>query len=262
MRPISKFMAFLFICAAAVLAHAQGGPPMRTDDPGTPDNGNFEVNVAVTSDRHFDERELQAPDIDFNYGLGERIQLNFEIPFIIHGTNGNPTQSGLGNSSVAVKWRYFESKKHALDLSIYPRLNFNNPTSSARRGLVDQGVRMLFPFEVTKTVGPVEVNGEVGYAIDQTGPNDWIAGLAIGRSVTPRLELMGEFYAASRTDASDHETTLDAGARYKLSKHFVLLLMAGRSVRPLDHGEPGFVGYGGMQFLFSRKKHPEPEISH
>lgn len=45
-------LAFAFILALilGLTAHqtrAQGGPPMITDDPGTPGSGRFEINLAV-----------------------------------------------------------------------------------------------------------------------------------------------------------------------------------------------------------------------
>ena len=258
LRLLAKPLIIPLIFFAAVLARAQGGPPMRTDDPGTPGNGNFEINLGVTSDRRPRDRELEAPLLDINYGLGKRIQLKFEIPFVIQGANGAPTKSGLGNSDFGVKWRFYENPQLGLDISTYPQLEFNNPTGSARRGIVDAGVRMLLPLEATKKLGPVDLDGELGFAFHQTGANDWIAGVAFGRSVTPRWELMGEFYATARTEGSDHETTVDAGTRYRLFRPIVLIMMVGRTVRPGDPSEPHFIGYGGLQFQFSTKKHPEP----
>jgi hypothetical protein len=181
--------------------------------------------------------------------------LKFEIPFVVQGTDGAPTRSGLGNSGTGVKWRFLENKQHEFEVSTYPQLEFNNPTASANRGLVDRGVRMLLPLEATKKAGPIDLNAEVGYAIHQFGSDEWIAGLAAGRQVTSRLELMGEIYGASRFDASDHETTLDMGARYRLGGPVVLIVMAGHSVRHSNNGEPQFVGYGGLQFAFSTQKH-------
>jgi len=40
-------IALLLLLMASACAHAQGGPPMLTDDPGTPGDGKWEVNIAV-----------------------------------------------------------------------------------------------------------------------------------------------------------------------------------------------------------------------
>ena len=55
---------------------AQGGPPFRSDDPDTPGNNNWEINVFGTADRNPVLGLYEIPDIDLNYGVGHRIQLN------------------------------------------------------------------------------------------------------------------------------------------------------------------------------------------
>lgn len=246
---IAKWVLAVTLFCSATGCLAQGGPPMRTDDPGTPGNGNWEINVAATADRRPDERVWEAPLLDMNYGLGDRIQLKFELPFVVRGTDSEPTKSGLGNSLFGLKWRFHEDEKHKFEISTYPQLEFNNPTASADRGLVDRGVRFFLPIEATKTVGPVNLNGELGYWITQYGSDEWVAGLAAGRQVKPRLELVGELYATGTFNGQEREVSLDVGGRYKLREHLVLLLMAGRSFHEVGSGGPRFVGYVSMQFL-------------
>jgi hypothetical protein len=246
----------LFWCGRCV---AQGGPPLLTDDPGTPGNNNWEINVGVTTERHPDERIFNAPVLDMNYGAGDRIQLNFQIPWIIRGTNDGPTQDGLGNSQAAVKWRFFDDQKHTLAISMYPRLIFNNPNNTVLRGLDTKGTDFLLPFEFTKKVGPLDVNFEAGHWFTQYGPDSWITGLAFGRDVNERLELLGEIYNEHDKGIGDHSTTFDFGGRAKLNSHFVLLFMAGRSFNGPASGEPQLIGYLGMQFLIEHKKAKDEE---
>lgn len=40
---------------------AQGGPPLITDDPGTPGNGKWEINVAFTVEKRRMERLYESP---------------------------------------------------------------------------------------------------------------------------------------------------------------------------------------------------------
>jgi hypothetical protein len=236
------------------LAVAQGGPPMRTDDPGTPGNGNVELNVAVAVARATTERSFDAPVVDLNYGVGERIQLNFQIPYEVQGTDRAATKTGLGNSSAAIKWRFFESKSLELQISTYPRLDFNNPTASVRRGIADRGVRFLAPLEVTKKAGPIDVNGEGGYAFNQYGSNEYIAGLVVGREVTKKFEVMAEWYSTGTTDGTERDMTLGGGSRYRLGRHVLLLVMAARGAGRSSADEPYFVGYGGLQFSFAARR--------
>jgi len=227
---------------------------MRTDDPGTPGNRNWEINTGFTTEWQIDERLFETPVLDINYGAGDQVQINFEIPWVIRGTDTGPTQSGLGNSGVAVKWRFFENEKHGLDISMYPRLEFNNPTGSVRKGIVDRGQRVLLPVEIAKRVGPIEINPEVGYWFTQHGPDSWLAGVAVGRQATSRLELLAEEYNTGELGGSHHENTLGGGGRLRLAEPVLLIFMAGRSFSGLQSGQPQLIGYLGLQFQIRRKR--------
>jgi len=247
------FLLVALISALTLPALAQGGPPFIGDDPGTPGDGNWEINVATYTERHPTERIYNAPILDMNYGLGNRIQLKYQVPYLVDGEDGEPTRTGLGKSLAGVKWRFYDSDEQKLEISTYPQLEFNNPTASLDRGLVDYGTRFYLPIELTKKVGSFEVNPEIGYWFASNKGAAWAAGLIVLREVSKRMELAGELYNTANTDGSNHWNTLDAGGRYKLGEHFVLLFMAGRSLTKPSIGQPQFVGYLGMQFLFSMK---------
>jgi hypothetical protein len=256
--PLSLAMLLAFSLPSA----AQGGPPFIGDDPGTPGDGNWEINVASYTERHPTERIYNAPIVDMNYGWGSRIQLKYQVPYLVDGTDGGPTRTGLGKSLAGVKWRFYDTGEDGLQISTYPQLEFNNPTSSLERGIVDYGTRFYLPIELTKKVGSLEINPEVGYWFASGRGAAWATGLVVLREINQRLELAGELYNTANTDGSNHWNTYDGGGRYKLGEHYVLLFMAGPSFRESSNSQPQFFGYLGMQFLFSMKhkkeKPPEP----
>ncbi len=241
------------LAALSLPSAAQGGPPFIGDDPGTPGDGNWEINIAAYTERHPTERIYNAPILDANYGLGPRIQLKYQVPYLVEGTNDGPTRSGLGKSLAGVKWRFYDNDEKGLQISTYPQLEFNNPTSSRQRGLVTNGARFYLPIQVTKKIGPLVVNPEVGYWFADKAGAAWATGMVVGRDVSKKLELDGELYDTANTNGSNHWNTYDGGGRYKLGEHFVLLFMAGRSFRGPVSGQPHFFGYLGMQFVFSTK---------
>src|SRR5579863_2715753 len=109
--------ALPFLCAVA--ACAQGGPPFRTDDPETPGNQHWEINFGWIGDRNPSDGSYQVPDFDINYGLGDRIQLKYELPIAIEeirplpASPGTPALvghviAGLGESLLGIKWRFYE----------------------------------------------------------------------------------------------------------------------------------------------------------
>ena len=88
------WIALLLGWTAQVLA--QGGPPLLTDDPGTPGNRNWEINIATTHFRSPGEREIEAPLLDINYGLGDRIQLKYEVHYLFDSDEGARYRTAVG----------------------------------------------------------------------------------------------------------------------------------------------------------------------
>jgi hypothetical protein len=79
MSIILRNLAFAIGMLAGVIElRGQGGPPMITDDPGTPGPNKWEINLAVAWAHRPAETSLDLPAIDLNYGLGERIQLTLQ----------------------------------------------------------------------------------------------------------------------------------------------------------------------------------------
>ena len=249
---IERILCFLVLYSAGLLfpaeARGQGGPPLLTDDPGTPGNRNWEINIAFTGEHRHDARLFEAPLLDINYGWGDRIQLKFEVPWLFLHERDARAQSGMGNSAVGVKWRFLDEGKHAVSLSTYPQFEFNSRGSSVEHGLVEPGRSLLLPLEIQRKVGPIELNGEGGYEIVEKGRDEWILGLAFGREISRRMELLGEVYGSGLVSEDEHDLVFDLGSRWSLNKNFVLLFMAGRSFSGPVSGQPQFFAYVGIQF--------------
>lgn len=238
----------LFLCVAA--AFGQGGPPYYTNDPGTPGNFNWEINVGYMPFFYSNQTVSHTPDLDINFGVGDRIQLTYENAWLRVQNPGSATKFGFGQSNPGVKWRFYDAGEDKLQISIFPQLFLNNPNDAVRRGIVPATDIFLMPAEFTRKVGPVNVDFEAGYEVVRHGPNGWIAGLVVGRDLTKRLELDAEFNSQGTFRASeDAQPLIDAGLRYKLHNPVILLLMAGRSVEPTRSNQSYFVGYFGVQFL-------------
>lgn len=243
MRKTSVLLS-LVVCIP-VLAHA--GPPMLTGDPGTPGDGKWEINIAATLEKRRSESRWEAPVLDLNYGLGERIQLTYEVPWIVLSSSGEGTMSGLGNSAAGVKWRFLDEDRHGISVSVFPQFEFNNPTSSTDRGLVDDGTVFRLPVQLEKKLGPVTAGLEFGRAFKQRQSDDWIYGFLLGHKVTEQLELLGEIHGTGRPNFREHETVFNLGAVYDLGKNYSALLSAGRSFQDAASDAPTLLLYIGMQ---------------
>jgi hypothetical protein len=261
-RILRKALQIIAVLLLAASALAQGGPPLLTDDPGTPGNRNWEINVAYTQDRRSDSNQYDVPILDINYGVGDRIQLNFQIPYLYSSSNGGPLGGGLGNSFAGVKWRFYQNEKSGWNVSTYPHLELNNPTDSVRRGFVDRGPNFLLPIEATKTLGPLELNLEAGYWFSQHLKDGHILGFAAGHQTTKKLELLSEVYDFGEVGNPIRDDTFDFGGRYEFHHNMLFLFMAGRSFQGPASGQSQFIGYFGIQFQIQKTHHnPDPEAN-
>ena len=231
-------------------ACAQAGPPYITNDPGTPGNGNWEINIASMTTRSAGVTQWQIPQIDVNFGLGERIQLTYEVPYVVQSASEEQQASGWSNAFPGVKWRFLDQGAGGWQMSVFPQYETAGPKSAKSKGLAEEGSRVLLPFEVSKSVGPLDLDFEAGYYFAHRGPEERILGLVAGHQFTPRLELDVELYNDHAMGAESNFTTLDVGGRYRLGRGFILLFMAGRSIAN-SSGEIDFMSYLGVQILLS-----------
>jgi len=193
----------------------------------------------------------QVPQIDLNFGVGDRIQLTYEVPYILQTSTGRPPERGWGNGYPGFKWRFLDQGEDGWQMSVFPQVETGGSLLARQKGIAVAGPRYLLPIELTRKIGPLDVDFEAGYYVAGHGPRERVFGLVVGRSVTERLELDAELYDDRAYGAAPHSTTLDLGGRYKLRQGIIALFMAGRSVNGFGDGQPEFIGYIGIQFLLS-----------
>ena len=245
---------FLLVCAfVCPAAFAQGGPPYYTNDPGTPGDHNWEINLGYMPFLYNNQSVTHTPDVDINYGLGARIQLTFENAWLRVDAPASAAKYGLGQDQLGLKWRFYENEQSGLAISVFPQVSLNNPNHSADRGITPRNASLILPVEFSKKLGVIDLNWEVGYNAVHKGVDGWLAGVVVGHDLTKNLEIDAEFYALGTFHPYSGQQTVDVGARYKIHPPFILLLMAGRSVQPSSNVQPRFVGYFGMQFLLPPK---------
>ena len=157
-RHVKVRVVFILLILGGPSAFAQGGPPLITDDPDTPGPGFWEVNISVQSDSSRNDTRLETPRVDANYGVGDRIQLKFELPWV-QALDGERRQ-GPGDATAGVKWRFLGREGMRLAWSVYPQVEFNTARSSVNKELVDAGLDIQLPTEITLEIAHVEINGE------------------------------------------------------------------------------------------------------
>jgi hypothetical protein len=242
----------VLVLALAAPALAQGGPPLFTDDPGTPGPGNWEVNVAMTLDRTSLLSTWGTPLVDANYGWGERVQLKLEMPWVV-ASDDLGTRGGIGNPLFGVKWRFLDEDSAGIAVSTYPQFGFNLVSSSADRGLVERESSFLLPVSAVKTVGPVAVNVEVG-RVFEGGGGEWVWGLAFGHDFG-RVEALAEVFGTHGGDDSSRQIIVNLGGRVPVAPSSTLLVSGGWSAADGEGPRHTFV-YVGLQLTSGRKGTP------
>ncbi|HUA00610.1 MAG TPA: hypothetical protein VMB02_09785, partial [Candidatus Aquilonibacter sp.] len=94
-RAAIRLTALVWLLLAAGSAFAQGGPPYYTNDPGTPGNLDWEINFGYMPFYYTDHSLSHTPDVDINFGIGDRIQLTYETAWLRVQNPGSPVQFGL-----------------------------------------------------------------------------------------------------------------------------------------------------------------------
>lgn len=226
---------------------------MLTDDPGTPGSGVWEINAAYLEQRTDQERVRSFPHIDFNYGLGEHIQLKYETGWLfVDGPEGGGVTSGLDDSLLGLKWRFLDQVRTGVDMSVYPQLQVENSTGSVARGIAGPGPNLFLPMEIGRDFGKTKLIGEIGYQYFRAQENEWVVGLLGALEVSDTLELLAEVRSFSDKFLNRGDVVVNLGLRQALSSRVKLIASVGTG---LTNGPDttSFIAYLGVQVLLGEK---------
>jgi len=231
---------------------------MLTDDPGTPGSGVWEINAAYLEERTTQERLRSFPHVDFNYGLGEHIQLKYETGWTFANTSEGSTKSGLEDSLLGVKWRFLDQERSGVDMSVYPQLQLENSGYSVSQGIALPGPNLFLPVEIAHDFGRVKLDGEVGYQFFHAQQNEWVFGLLGSLQASEALELMAEvrIFSGNLSESllTRGDVILNVGLRHALGSQFKLLASVGTG---FSNGPQAtsFIAYLGVQVVLGEDKH-------
>jgi hypothetical protein len=232
---------------------AQGGPPMLTDDPGTPGSGVWEINFSYQEQRTQQERLRSFPHVDFNYGLGEHIQLKYETGWLFaERPPGSDVKSGLDDSLFGMKFRFLDQEHSGVNMSVYPQLQVENSAGSVARDIADPGPNLFLPVEISHDFGKTTLVGEVGYQYFHAQENEWVVGVLGALEVSDNLELMAEARCFSEKLLNRGDVVLNLGLRHALSPRVKLLASMGTGLTN-GPGATTFIAYLGVQLLLGEK---------
>jgi len=218
-------------------AWAVGGPPLVTDDPDTPGDGHWEINLATIAQRTLDGKSVNLPDADINYGWGDYIQLKADVPWTYAQQPGENWKSGPGFANYGVKWRFIDEEESGFSVSTYPQYAHSLSSASIDRGVAQSGGQYFLPIETSAKVNGFDLDAEVGRNFVQGGANQWVAGIVVGHDCAKDIECLIELhesYTESGVQGSgpiqpgSTQSLVNLGLTWKLTENLSLLAAGGK----------------------------------
>jgi len=188
-------------------------PPMEMDDPGTPGRRGIEVNFVGTHIRAGVGRSLESL-LDANFGIGDRIQLKYERPYVREGEVGSTYQHGLGATEIGVKWRFVDHD--GLAIAAYPQYSFDDGfvlKDENGEPEATEGRNAYFPLLLSKEVHRIYTAAlNVGYRRNfENFGDDVTMAIGAGRAIGGTQRLLVELFSERDSDLHNRQTDVRAG---------------------------------------------------
>ncbi|MFA7381968.1 MAG: transporter [Desulfurivibrionaceae bacterium] len=215
------FISVLSCSTAAFAAH-----PLITDDAGTMGTG--KAQLELTGEYGHDKEggvttKTWQGDAALTYGISEAVDLVIDLPYLHVKTSDDTTslvENGFSDTSLAVKWRFYED--NGLSLALKPGLTL--PTGDDEKGLgAGKATYSLF-FVTSKEMDPWGFHLNLGYIRNENNleeeKNLWHASIASTLAVTENLTAVANLGVESNPDklAGTDPAFVLAGLTYALSE--------------------------------------------
>ncbi len=212
-----------------------GPPPMQSEDTDTPGPHNWEVNFLLNAQLAGSERRIEVPTVDINYGVGDNIQLSYEVPYVFarqeQSDMGGGTRvveaNGVGDSSFGLKYRFYDNKDSGLSLAIAPQLEFRTP--GANRDVSEHSTELAVPVVVTQEFEHASVTANAGVELT-SDTQRYFASFGAGRRISEHVALLAEIVGTDLNAADEKRVLLNFGARWKISEKDSLSAALGRDI--------------------------------
>jgi hypothetical protein len=225
---VKSLVVSMFIWIPAV---AWGAHPLITDDAGTQGKGKFQVEVSGQYDS--DRETVNGVSVEstggqvattFSYGFIENADLVLSLPYQWGKVKEDGAtvydERGISDTTVEVKWRFFE--KDGLSLALKPGLRI--PTGNDEKGL-GAGRTGYHAFIIgSKDVEPWAFHVNVGYIGNENKADEekniWHASFATTYEVIKNLKVVGNVGIERNPDkAADKDPAfILGGVIYSLSE--------------------------------------------
>jgi hypothetical protein len=237
-------------------------PPLDVDDPGTPGCNQWEINVVANADLAGSARSYELPLLDINYGIGDNLQLKYEVPYVNQQSPGT-NASAVGDAKAGIKYLFYQNEETEEQLAVYPQLSILSPDRTAlEKGISSSGKVLTLPVLYTRKLGKnkfgdINFTGNLGYNLssksDETSYFSAAAGFGI--PVHPRFTVMAEISTEQHVGTVDFENRqemvkVNLGFIGTITKNILFFASAGHSLSTSDDTTHAYV-LSGIRLLSS-----------
>jgi len=220
-------------------------PPHEIDDPGVPDNGEYEINLNTNGDFSRGNQKLDLFFFDGNYGILPKIfghevptQVKVEFPYSGIKHNGESYAFGIGGGTLGLKFNVYNNENTGGLTSVYPQLELSLP-ASADKGLAERGQTLVLPLLVSRKLSYATLVVNVGLEQpfhDPKRKTTGTFGVGLGRALMRQFAVMSEIHGESAFDFKTQRTVVwNVGVIYSV-RHVPVYARIGRSLFSDDGG--------------------------
>jgi len=211
-----------------------GSPPMQTDDTDTPGAGNWEINFVVHGDLAGREHRIEGPVFDINYGVGDRLQFTYELPYVWQAELQSASLGdrlvqarGVGDSTLGVKYRFYDSQDTGLSFAFYPQIEFRTP--GGNRDVSEGATALVVPLIMTREFEHGSIGAQVGAEMT-AHDHRYFASFGAGKRASRNVALMAEIAGTDLNASDEKRVLLNFGVRRKLNATQTFSAALGRDI--------------------------------
>jgi len=222
-----------------------GSPPLDVDDPATPGCNGWEINI-VTSAELGKGMTGETPLFDINYGIGDNVQLKFEVPYELARVDG-VSSSGFGRAELGLKYRFYDNESRGTSIAIYPQFEFAMPrTAAAAEGGTMTKLPLLFSTRLGETSkGDIMITANLGYNISTEVMTEHYvsASLGVGFPIMKKVAMMVEgsteqALSKNLDNVREHVFKANVGFIGGITDHLMWFGALGQSFASSDADDP------------------------
>ncbi len=224
---------FLMLAAALAPLTGHATNPLVTDDTGTQDTGNWQLELNSEWITMPSARQQQWNNT-LTYGVMPNLDVAIQAPYQRTRPDGAGWTSGITDLQLQAKWRFLETDQWSLGLKPFVSL----PTASQDRGLgngrATTGANLLMQYNLDRWT----FLANAGYTWNNNGTGNrqslWNASTAVLFSATDTVRLVADISLATNPDATTRTKPAYAlvGAIYSPTKDLDLDVGYKRGLNP------------------------------